>query len=263
MFGAYYAGVDVGSVTTAAVIVNAEGSPVGTSVVETGARCARASESALTAAREAAGLNGLPLRSIVATGYGRDRVACRTESVTEITCHARGIAEIVPSCRFLIDVGGQDCKALALGPLGQVETFAMNDRCAAGTGRFFENMCRALEIDLEELGPLALESEPRLTVSHVCAVFAESEVIGLLAQGESKADIAAAVCHSAARQVASLARKVGVREPVAMSGGVARNVGFVKALEAQLGVRVAVPDQPEIIGALGAANMALGARSDE
>ena len=181
----------------------------------------------------------------------------RTDTVTEITCHARGISALVPDARFLVDIGGQDCKAILLGPGGAVLDFAMNDRCAAGTGRFFESMCRALEIDLDELGSLALSADRAVGVSHVCAVFAESEVIGLLAQGVSKADVAAAVCESAARQVAALANRVGPEEPIALSGGAARNVGFARALERKLGRSVLIPPEPELVGALGAALLAL------
>jgi len=253
----YCAGVDVGSVSTAAVVVDGGGLVLGRHIVATGARCAHAAGLSLAGALAAASLQRLSIAALIATGYGRDRVDGRTDTVTEITCHARGISALVPDARFLVDIGGQDCKAILLGPGGAVLDFAMNDRCAAGTGRFFESMCRALEIDLDELGSLALSADRAVGVSHVCAVFAESEVIGLLAQGVSKADVAAAVCESAARQVAALANRVGPEEPIALSGGAARNVGFARALERKLGRSVLIPPEPELVGALGAALLAL------
>jgi (R)-2-hydroxyacyl-CoA dehydratese activating ATPase len=251
-----YAGVDVGSVSTAAVVVDCLGRTRGSSLTATGAQCSRASEHVLRVAGEGAGLNGDKYRAVAATGYGRERVPARTASVTEITCHARGIASLFPDARFVIDVGGQDCKAVRIDEGGRVVDFAMNDRCAAGTGRFFETMCRALEIDLDELGPLALSGDGQVAVSHVCTVFAESEVVGLLAQGTPRADVAAAVCRGAARQVAALARRVGLWEPVALSGGPARNTGFVRALEGELGLALRIPSDPDLVGALGAALLA-------
>ncbi len=251
-----YAGVDVGSVSTAAVVVDHRCELLGFSLVATGAQCARAAEHVLLHAGEQAGLNGDAYRAVAATGYGRERVPSRTATVTEITCHARGIVRLFPEVRSLIDVGGQDCKALRLGEGGRVVEFAMNDRCAAGTGRFFENMCRALEIDLDDLGPLALTGGDQVSVSHVCTVFAESEVVGLLARGVTRADVAAALCRGAARQVAALARRVGLAEPVALSGGPARNSGFVRALEEELGVALRLPQEPDLVGALGAALLA-------
>lgn len=251
-----YAGVDVGSVSTAAAVVDHAGRLLGHGLVATGAHCARASESVLRLAGERAGIDGGDYRAVAATGYGRERVPARTSAVTEITCHARGIACLLPEARFLIDVGGQDCKAMRVEPGGRVADFAMNDRCAAGTGRFFETMCRALEVDLDDFGPLALEGEGELAVSHVCTVFAESEVVGLLASGVPRAEVARALCRGAARQVAQLARRVGVREPAALSGGAARNSGFVRALEEELGVSLAIPEQPDLVGAIGAALLA-------
>lgn len=251
-----YAGVDVGSVSTAAVVVDRQGQLRGSGLVATGAQCHRASEHVLRIAGECAGLNGNAYRAVAATGYGRERVPARTTSITEITCHARGIADLFPDARFVIDVGGQDCKALRIDGGGRVVDFAMNDRCAAGTGRFFETMCRALEIDLEDLGSLALTGDGQVSVSHVCTVFAESEVVGLLAQGTPRADVAAAVCRGAARQVAALARRAGLREPAALSGGPARNTGFVRALEGELGLTLRIPGDPDLVGALGAALLA-------
>jgi predicted CoA-substrate-specific enzyme activase len=254
--GSFYAGVDVGSVSTAAVVVDRGGSRVGHSIAATGARCAHAAEQALGSALEGAGLEPGSLSRVVSTGYGRDRVASRHATVTELTCHARGIGELAPDTRLLLDVGGQDSKAMLLGPSHRVADFALNDRCAAGTGRFFENMCRVLEIDLDAFGSLAALGDGRVTISHVCAVFAESEVVGLLAQGTPREDIAAALCRGAAAQVAGLAKRVGLRAPVALSGGVACNSGFARALSDALGTPIAVPEHPDLVGAFGAALIA-------
>lgn len=252
----YFAGVDVGSVTTAAVVLDCRGRLAGGHIVATSSRCARAAEEALCGALAAAKIGPGQVAVTTSTGYGRGRVSGASGTVTEITCHARGIVHLLPHVRFLIDAGGQDCKAVLLDERGRVTDFAMNDRCAAGTGRFFENMCRALEVDLDEFGPLALSGDGRLVVSHVCAVFAESEVVGLLARGEPLSEIAAGLCRAAARQVAALARRVGSRAPAAVSGGVARNAGFVRALESELGLELLVPDEPDLVGALGAALVA-------
>lgn len=250
------AGIDVGSVSAAAVVLAIEDASVlGTGLVLTGARVVDAANDALSAARDEARSQAAP-EVIIATGYGRSRVEGSSGRVTEITCHARGISHLAPEVRTLIDVGGQDCKAIHVGPAGSVLEFAMNDRCAAGTGRFFENMARVLDIDLDDFGHLALRGDGRVDISHVCAVFAESEVVGLLARGVAKADVASALCRSAARLIASVARRVGLVSPVALSGGVARNAGLRAALEQELGQPLVVPESPDIVGALGAALIA-------
>jgi predicted CoA-substrate-specific enzyme activase len=255
-----YAGVDVGSISAEALLLDQEGAIAAAAAVVTGARSRAAGAEVLAEALGQAGAGPENLAALVATGYGRDCVAGRTDTRTEIACHARGIAYHYPDVRLLLDVGGQDAKAIAVCG-GTVLDFAMNDRCAAGTGRFFEVMARALEVDLDDLGPLALESRRELTVSSLCTVFAESEVIGLLAREEQPADIAAALCRAAAQRVVALADRVGRGVPVALSGGTARNVGFAAAVERALGVEVLVPERPEFVGALGAALWGLDAQS--
>lgn len=249
----YYAGLDVGSLSCDSVIVNAFGEVVGSAIVATGARSRAAGEEALRLALAQAGIERAQLAALVSTGYGRDRVDGRSRASTEITCHARGAAELCPEARTVLDIGGQDCKAILVGPGGRVLDFAMNDKCAAGTGRFFEVMARALEVDVDELGDLALHAERSLTLSSICTVFAESEVIGLIAGGATSAEIAWALCDSAAQRVEALAHRIGVQEPVVASGGVAKNVGFLTALRTRLGCDVRVPADPQIVGALGAA----------
>ena len=256
----YYAGIDVGSITCDAVLINDSGELLASEVVLTGARSRASADAAMAAVLDAAGIRAEQLASLVSTGYGRDRIEGRSGAVTEITCHARGALHLVRETRLLLDVGGQDTKAIAIGPEGRVADFAMNDKCAAGTGRFFEVMARALEIDLDDFGALALSATKRLSLNNVCTVFAESEAVGMVARGESAADIAAAICRAAAERVVALGKRVcftgGATElpqPITLSGGVARNIGFVRALEEVLGLPVTVPPDPQVIGALGAA----------
>ncbi len=251
-----FLGIDVGSLTCDAVLVDADGRVLSAAVVPTGARNRVAIARARAEVLRAAGLPEDAAPPTVATGYGRRRVEGRLGAVTEITCHARGIAAVMPDAELLVDIGGQDSKAIRLGPGGRVADFAMNDKCAAGTGRFLEAMARALEVDLDDLGPLALRSEADLSISSVCTVFAESEVVSLLAEGGDPADVARGICRSVAARTRGLVRRVA-DDPaslrVALSGGVARNAGVVAALEEALGTAIRVPPAPDTIGALGAA----------
>ncbi|MCC7494034.1 MAG: 2-hydroxyglutaryl-CoA dehydratase [Fimbriimonadaceae bacterium] len=253
----WYAGIDSGSLTCAAVLINDRGALCHSEVVLTGARSRLASERALLQVIGKAGLNAADLTAIVATGYGRERVDGRTSAVTEITCHARGAVALFPQTQLVLDVGGQDCKAIRLAPGGKVIDFAMNDKCAAGTGRFFEVMARALEIDLDDLGPLALEAQRAVGLSNMCTVFAESEVVSLVAREEPVANIAAGLCSAAAERVRSLAQRVGVAPEVTCTGGGALNSGLVRAIERLLGVTANVPAEPQLVGAYGAALLGL------
>jgi predicted CoA-substrate-specific enzyme activase len=195
----------------------------------------------------------------VATGYGRDRVADRTAAVTEISCHARGITALVPETRLLIDIGGQDSKAIRIDPPGGVGDFAMNDKCAAGTGRFLEAMARALEVDISDLSDLDTGSTQELTLSSMCTVFAESEVVSLIAEGTAVPDIVAGLDRAIAARIRALVHRVAPDLsglPVSMSGGVAHNRGVVRALMSTLDTTITVPPQPDTVGALGAALIA-------
>jgi predicted CoA-substrate-specific enzyme activase len=248
--------VDLGSVTCNAAVVDQSGQVLGAHTIVAGARGRAAAEQALRSVLADLGLGADDLAGLVATGYGRARVADHTAAVTEITCHARGVAQLFPAARTVLDVGGQDFKAIRVDGGGRVLDFGMNDKCAAGTGRFFEAMARVLEVDLDDLGTLARQATRDLSLNHVCTVFAESEVVGMIARGEEVADIAAALCRSAAQRVALLAKGIGVIEPVVLTGGVARNEGFFSALNGQLGLSCLVPEDPQITGALGAALLA-------
>ena len=229
------------------------------SVVPTGARnreaIARATQEVLDIAR----ISEAEIKAIVSTGYGRDRVEKRLAAVTEITCHARGVEALLPGTQVLIDIGGQDSKAIRLDGEGRVLDFAMNDKCAAGTGRFLEAMARALQVDIEELCELDHGASEDLTLSSMCTVFAESEVVSLIAEGVEVKEIVAGLNRAIASRIVALVRRVasdvaGLK--VAMSGGVARNHGVVRALSSALNTKISVPQQPDTVGALGAALIA-------
>ncbi|MFC1736152.1 acyl-CoA dehydratase activase [Candidatus Hydrogenedentota bacterium] len=249
----FFAGVDIGSLSTDAVLMDDTGAVTAQAVMATGVRVAETANAALEDVCRQTEIGLSDLSAIVSTGYGRNRVEEKTKAITEITCHATGAHHLCPDTRLVIDVGGQDSKVIALDSTGRVENFAMNDKCAAGTGRFLEVMARILEVDLDDFGPLALESRKTLPISNVCTVFAESEVISLLSMGEDPRDIAAGLCKSVAERVRTLASRVELKGPVTMTGGVAKNIGVVKALETALKLDIRVPEEPQTVGALGAA----------
>jgi len=252
----HFAGVDIGSLTCDVVILDDARRVAASDIVLTGAGPRAATQRALGSALARAGVSAEQLAALVATGYGREGVVGRTRSVTEITCHARGAFHLFPETQLVLDVGGQDCKAIALDGRGRVVDFAMNDKCAAGTGRFFEVMAHALEVDLDDFGALALRATNRVPLSSVCTVFAESEVVSLVAEGEPVENILAGLCRAAAERVSKLAQQVGPATHVTLAGGVAKNAGFRSALEELLGVKVEVPEEPQLVGALGAALLA-------
>jgi predicted CoA-substrate-specific enzyme activase len=249
------AGVDIGSLTAKAVILE-NGDVVGTSLVLTGHNSRLAGRRAFDDALEDAGLTEASLERVIATGYGRLSVDFTDEQVTEITCHARGAHSTHPEGHTVIDLGGQDSKAIAVGDRGRVVDFVMNDKCAAGTGRFLEVMAHALEIELDDLGGISLESETPAAISSVCTVFAESEVISRVAEGVSKVDIVAGIHQAIASRIYAMAVRIAIKERVVMTGGVARNIGVVRALEKRFETTLVVPEMPQHMGALGAAIIA-------
>jgi len=249
----YFAGIDIGSLTCDAVVIDEEARILASAIVLTGARSRNAIDTAYGKAVEEAGLAREDISGLISTGYGRDQVEGRQKSITEISCHARGAHFLFPSTCLILDIGGQDSKTIRVGDGGRVMDFAMNDKCAAGTGRFFEVMARALEIDLDDLGALAAKSTKNLSISSMCTVFAESEVVSLVARGEKVQDIVAGLCRAVAERTRALAQRVGVAPEVTMTGGVAKNLGVVKALEELLEHKFNIPEEPQIVGALGAA----------
>jgi len=253
----YYAGVDVGSIATKCVVVNDDGRAAASAVLPTGVAGAKAARAAFEQALAKLGIGGGRVAAVVGTGYGRARVPFADRAVTEIMCHARGAYEHVGGGVTLVDVGGQDVKAVRVDERGGVAEFAMNDRCAAGTGRFLEIMARALEMDLAELAEIDPGRGDAAKVNNMCTVFAESEVVGLLHEDVEPAAIGAGVLRAVADRVASLARRVG-GGPFALSGGVALSRGFARALSSALPGRVEVLPEPQLVGALGAALLARG-----
>jgi len=251
-----FAGIDIGSLSTDVVLLDRGGNVAGSAVVATGASTRKACAEALGRALAEAGGTESDVAFAVATGYGRESVASAGLRVTEITCHARGARHLFPEARTVLDIGGQDSKVIRLSPDGKVIDFAMNDKCAAGTGRFLEVMARALEMDLEEMGPRSLLSKKALAVSSMCTVFAESEVISLIASGAAPEDIARGIHAAVADRIAALAERVGMGPPAVMTGGVAKNPGARKALEDRFGLSLLVPGEPQTAGALGAALIA-------
>jgi predicted CoA-substrate-specific enzyme activase len=248
-------GIDVGARTTKAVIV-AAGRTLAEAVEDTGADPAATARLVFDAALAGAGVAEKNVAGIIATGYGRGCVAFAAATVTEITCQARGVQHLLPAVRGILDVGGQDTKAIALDEEGRVRDFLMNDRCAAGTGRFLEVMAGAFAVSLEEAGRLALSATAPVAIASTCTVFAESEIISLQAHGHSSADIMAGVHAAVAARLRSMVDRIAMEGPVVFTGGAARNSAAVEAVRRALGKEVRVPDNPQTTGALGAALVA-------
>jgi predicted CoA-substrate-specific enzyme activase len=257
MSGAWAGGVDVGSTQTKAVIIDVEGLIVGRALTETGANVAAAAEKAFLEAVQDAELQEEEIPYVVGTGYGRYRVTFGDTQVTEISCHARGAVHLFPRTRTVIDMGGQDTKAIRVGGKGDVLDFCMNDKCAAGTGRFLQSSAAALDIPLGELGEITLRGTKPVRISTTCTVFAESEVLSWLGKGKKIEDILLGVHQSIVGRSLGLMRRVGIEEEITFTGGVTRNPAIVKALGETLGMKVNVSEESHFVGALGAALFAL------
>lgn len=254
----YFAGVDIGSLTAKAVILN-EDEIVAHSLIPVTVSPEKIGRAALEEALKAAQLKLEELKYIVATGYGRISAPYAHSTTSEITCHARGAYFLNPKVRTVVDMGGQDCKAIRVGERGQVVDFAMNDKCAAGTGRFLEVLAKVFDVPLDELGPLCLKAEARVPISSTCTVFAESEVISLMAQGEKLENIISGIHLSIARRVVGILSKIGVEKELIFTGGVGKNLGMRKTLEELLEMEMADLNwDPQLVGALGAALIAKG-----
>jgi predicted CoA-substrate-specific enzyme activase len=253
----YAAGVDVGSTQTKAVIVDEQRRIVSRSLRDTGANVIQAAERAFADALASGDVQEDEVEYVIGTGYGRYRVTFGNAQITEISCHGRGAVHMFPDTRTVVDMGGQDTKAIRVNADGEIEDFCMNDKCAAGTGRFLGAASMALEIPLEKLGDAALRSTRPVRISTTCTVFAESEVLAWLGKGKKIEDILWGVHTSIALRSAGLLRRVGVESEVTFTGGVSRNVGMVKALEEKLGLTLNVSDDCHYMGALGAALFAL------
>jgi len=249
------AGVDIGSLSTEVVILE-KGKILAGIIVSTGANSKVAAEKAMQMALEKSGLARDNLQYIIATGYGRVSAPFAHEKVTEITCHGRGAFSLDSGVRTVIDIGGQDSKVIRLNSRGKVVDFVMNEKCAAGTGRFLEVMAHALEMDLAEMSRLAPLARKTVTISSMCTVFAESEVVSLIAEGYPREEIVKGIITSIVERTVSMANRVGVEGTLMMTGGVAKNAAIVKALQESLGIKITVPQEPQVVGALGAALLA-------
>ena len=253
----YVMGIDSGSTSTNAVIMDGDRKIVASAVVRTGAKSGESAQRILDEVLSEAGLKREDISWIVSTGYGRVSIPFADENVTEISCHGRGAHYFNPAVRTILDIGGQDSKAIRLNEKGEVADFVMNDKCAAGTGRFLEMIARSLEVDVDELGSIALQSKEDIEITSMCSVFAESEVISLIANNREKTDIANGICRAVANKSYSLLKRVGLEAEFMMTGGVAKNAGVVRAVEEKLGTKLYICPEPEIVGAAGAALYAL------
>lgn len=252
-----YAGIDSGSTSTDVVIIDRDKNIIAQSILPTGAGAAAGADRALDEALAQAGLSRSDINATVTTGYGRTAVGLGDQSITEITCHAKGAYFLDPSVRTIIDIGGQDSKVIRLDENGNVTNFVMNDKCAAGTGRFLELMARTLELSLDDMSRLGLEWKEDVTISSMCTVFAESEVVSLIAENRTPADIIHGLNRSVATKTCALCRRVGGEESYMMTGGVSKNRGVVTEIEKILGVKLHISDKAQLNGALGAALFAL------
>lgn len=258
----YYLGCDLGSTTGKAVVLSVEdgrGAIVSYAIEPAGLSPEETSSIAIDRACERAGITREDLDGSCATGYGRDHVEGVDKNMSEISCHAMGAHFLHPACRTIIDVGGQDVKAISVSGKGKVVDFTMNDKCAAGTGKFFEAMARTLRTTVEELGQMSLKSTDPTPISSTCSVFAESEVITAINKGIDRNDISGGIHESIGRRLVGMVNRVGLAEEVVLTGGCAKNPGLRHSLETMLGTTlVPLPVDPQINGALGAALLAMG-----
>ena len=246
----YFAGVDIGSTMTKVAIM---GDDLIASVIgPTGPEHRRLAHKVMEEALERAGLSFQDLTYVVATGYGRINVPFADKQITEISCHARGVHSLLPTVKTVIDIGGQDSKGMKLKE-GKLTGFVMNDKCAAGTGRFLEIIAEALGVRLEDLGRLSLEAKQVTRISNTCTVFAEQEVVSQLANGEPVENLIAGIHQAIATRIFGLVNKLKIEPDVAVTGGGAKNIGLVRALEEKMGCTLLVPPEPLLTGAIGAA----------
>jgi len=252
----YTCGIDVGSVSTEVVILGRKDNKIASYVItSTGSNSKEAAKKALDNACKKDNISENSIKAIVATGYGRINIPFADKNITEISCHARGAISTFPDLKTVIDIGGQDSKVIKIENGNPID-FLMNDKCAAGTGRFLEVMARALEIDIEHFADIFIKTNNKVNITSTCTVFAESEIVSLIGQGVDKNMIIKGLIYSIADRITSMVERVGLEEPVCMTGGVAKNLGVVKALEEKLNTKISIPYEPQITGALGAAYLA-------
>jgi len=251
----YYLGVDIGAATAKAALIRDQ-SLCAEVIIDTGPDIREVSRRIAAEVLDKVGIGMADVQKIVATGYGRISVDFAHKRVTEITCHAKGVHQLVNEAKTIIDIGGQDSKAIRIDGSGNVLDFVMNDKCAAGTGRFLEVIARALEIPIGDLGAISLQGNEPCTISSVCTVFAESEVVSLRAEGKSRENIVAGIHKSIASRIRAMMGQVGHEGVIVLTGGVAKNKGLIKALEDDLSTCLRIPEFPQLTGAFGAALIA-------
>lgn len=248
-------GIDIGSTSSKAVILEDGIRVVARKVIEAGIG-SEGPDRVFADALSEAGITREEITRVMATGYGRMTFPGADDQASELSCHGKGIHYLIPEARVVIDIGGQDAKVMQINERGALLNFVMNDKCAAGTGRFLDVMAGILSVQTSELAELAAKAEEPLSISSVCTVFAESEVISHLAAGATRSDVAAGIHQSVAKRVAGLGNRIGFRGPIAMSGGVALNAGVVRALEHELGKQIVTHPDAQLAGAYGAAILA-------
>jgi predicted CoA-substrate-specific enzyme activase len=253
----YAAGIDVGSTQTKGIIIDDKRAIVARALTDTGAYVTRAAERCFLEALRVANIPREAVGCVVGTGYGRYKVSFGDAQITEISCHARGASYLFPNTRTVIDMGGQDAKGIKIGPDGDVKDFVMNDKCAAGTGRFLASAAEALGMGLADIGEASLRAKNPVRLTTVCTVFVESDIMSYLAQGKKTEDILGGVHSAIAARTISLVRRVGIEPEVTFTGGVSLNVGMVRALEEKLGMKLNVSSDSHFVGALGASIFAL------
>jgi len=251
----YFAGVDIGSTMTKVVLMDKSDNLLSTIKGPTGPEHRRLANEVMRQALEEAGLQINEISYIVATGYGRLNVPFADSQITELSCHARGVSSLFPNVRTAIDIGGQDVKCMKINN-GKLTSFVMNDKCAAGTGRFLEVTAATLGVRLEDMGDIALKATKKIQISNLCTIFAQQEVVSLLSRGEKLDNIIAGLHDALANRVAALARRLGIEPDLVLTGGVAKNSGMVRAMKESLGCELLVPEEPLLTGALGAAILA-------
>jgi predicted CoA-substrate-specific enzyme activase len=247
--------LDIGSITTKIAVMDSNGL-IGTHVSFTGYNAESAWRNIFKKTLDRLQLKESSVDRIIATGYGRSGVSIASKTVTEIKCHAVGARFYMDDAKSVIDIGGQDSKFIRIGTDGNVVDFVMNDKCAAGTGRFLEVMARALEVELADFGKLSLKARKSSPISSMCTVFAESEVISLISKGESRENIVAGIHESITNRLVSMIGRSRIEEPVVLTGGVAQNIGIQTALEKKLKIKILVPETAQVNGAIGAAILA-------
>ena len=255
----YFGGCDVGSTYTKCVIIDENGKIAGDVTIRSKINAEESANEALhQTIGKVSGLNSISdLTYLVGTGYGRNKVPQADENISEISCHAMGVHVTNPSVKAIIDIGGQDVKGIAIDTDGTVQTFAMNDKCAAGTGRFFEAMANAFECSLQEFSNLSLTAKNVIPITAQCTVFAESEVITLVGEGKPRDEIAAGIQQAVAKRCFVMAKKAGAKDQITLTGGCAKNAGLKKAIENVLRIKVVeLSTDPQLMGALGAAEYA-------